>query len=216
MLTSSAALFELTRQSRRPLIRESSVMSDSVAEPSVGVSTRVALYSKLSLVAVVACLLAACDGPPPTSRWYADNPTQMHETQEACKRSAYWPSTERCDNAREAYSIWMAEERKREEERALAIARDTPEDLKTIDWYENHRHARRVKLRECQHRMIREDLTIDHTCLKAARAETSQFQKFGSLRPIVGARLSHIVGPHPTDVSRPSSPPSATPNPQRD
>lgn len=185
-------------------------MKKSRETKSLHLSKLIGASAKFSVVVIFSFTLVGCgDDKAPTVSWFMDNPTEIYRTLGECSYLTKYspvPNYTWCENARTA-SITLSRRRSDlEKEKHLAAARGTPENLKTIHWYEGNRTARQAKLRECKVSAGKGDIEFDHGCFNATRAGMNQYIRGGS-----GAFYGETMG-ELTQILRAVSPlPDAVP-----
>ncbi|MHC8389735.1 EexN family lipoprotein [Pseudomonas sp. MDT2-39-1] len=164
---------------------------------------------RLSVLLISSFVLAGCgDDKAPTVEWFVDNPSEIYRTLRSCNNSTRYnpmPHHTWCANARFASETRSMRLSIREEEKNLEDAINTPENLRTIQWYERNRHARQAKLKECKISIGNGDVEFDPACFKATRAGMNLYVR-GGADAFSGETMSELtrilraISPLPTPV----------------
>jgi hypothetical protein len=179
-------------------------------------SELLSVSAKLSVVLISSFILVGCgDDEAPPVQWFIDNPSEINRALISCNHSTKYnpmPHYTWCSNAKLASITISMRRQDLEKEESLATARDTPENLKTIHWYEGNSHARQAKLNECKISAGKGDVEFDRGCFKATRAAMNQYvrsgpdffggERMGELTRILRA-VSPLPAPVPPDTRQP-------------
>ena len=175
-----SCIFSWVGLAKSPFLREKIGMNKSRTLQPMYLSKLTGLSARLSVVLMFSSLLVGCGGDDkaPTVEWFVDNPSEIYRTLRRCDHPTKYnpmPHYTRCTNARSAFYTTSMSQRKLEEEKNLAAARDTPEDLKTIEWYEYNRHALIAKVKACKENTGKVTVEFHVGCLKANRAAMNRY-----------------------------------------
>lgn len=150
----------------------------------IGLLKLIGKSSRLPGLLIFCFLFTGCENEKaPTVQWFIDNPSEIYRTLRSCNHSTRFdpmPPYTWCANAQFASQTISMRLARLEEEKNLARAVNTPENLKTIQWYEGNRHARRAKLKECKISIEKGEIEFYQGCFNATRAGMNQYARGGA------------------------------------